>query len=85
MKANMLTIAKVFRHNERICRLAKEVIERIDDDSKEMSDALVEEVEATVIWNEDKWALIAYYSTPEYPIGYDNACNNFLEDLTNCL
>lgn len=49
MKANMLTIAKVFDYNDRICQLAKEVIERIDDEPKEMSDALIEEVGATVI------------------------------------
>lgn len=85
MKANMPTIAKVFNYNEKICRLAKEVIERINDNPKELSDALVEAVEATIIWNEDKWALIAYYSTIKYPICYDDACNNFLEDLTDCL
>lgn len=54
MKADMLVIAKTFNYDEKICRLAKEVVERIDDHPKEMSDALVEAVDATIIWNEDK-------------------------------
>lgn len=85
MKADMLVIAKTFNYDEKICRLAKEVVERIDDHPKEMSDALVEAVDATIIWNEDKWAIIAYYSTPNFPINYNDACSNFLEDLTNCI
>ena len=85
MKADMLAIAKTFNYNEKICKLAKEAVERIDDRPKEISDALVEAVNATIIWNEDKWAIIAYYSTPESPIGYDDACSNFLEDLANCI
>lgn len=85
MKADMLVIAKTFNYNEKICKLAKEVIERIDDHPKEMSNALVEAVNAAVIWNGDKWEIIAYYSTPDYPISYGDACDNFLEDLTNCI
>ena len=85
MKADMLAIAKTFNYNEKICKLAKEAIERVDDHPKEMGDALVEAVSATIIWNEDKWAIIAYYSTPDYPINYNDACDNFLEDLAKCI
>ncbi len=77
-------IRKVF-HTERMQELAQEVVDRIDYSAEELSDSLVEALDAAVTWNEDKWAVIAYYSLPESPLPYDKAACRFLEDLTNCI
>ncbi len=77
-------IRKVFR-TEKMQRLAQEVVDRIDYSAEELSDSLVEALDAAVTWNEDKWAVIAYYSLPESPLPYDKAACRFLEDLTNCI
>lgn len=77
-------IRKVFR-TEKMQRLAQEVVDRIDYSAEELSDSLVEALDAAVTWNEDKWAVIAYYSLPESPLPYDKAACRFLEDLTNCV
>ena len=77
-------IRKVFR-TERMQELAQEVVDRIDYSAEELSDSLVEALDAAVTWNEDKWAVIAYYSLPESPLPYDKAACRFLEDLTNCI
>lgn len=77
-------IRKVFR-TERMQKLAQEVVDRVDYTAKELSDSLVEALDAAITWNEDKWAVIAYYSLPENPLPYDRAACRFLEDLTNCI
>ena len=77
-------IRKVFR-TEKMQRLAQEVVDRIDYSAEELSDSLVEALNAAVTWNEDKWAVVAYYSLPESPLPYDKAACRFLEDLTNCV
>lgn len=77
-------IRKVFR-TERMQELAQEVVDRIDYSAEELSDSLVEALDAAVTWNEDKWAVVAYYSLPESPLPYDKAACRFLEDLTNCV
>lgn len=77
-------IRKVFR-TEKMQRLAQEVVDRIDYSAEELSDSLVEALDAAVTWNEDKWAVVAYYSLPESPLPYDKAACRFLEDLTNCV
>lgn len=71
--------------SDKMRKLAQEVVDRIDFSMKELSDALVQALDATVIWNEDKWAVIAYYSLPEEPLPYDKAACRFLEDLTNVI
>lgn len=77
-------IIKVFR-TEKMQKLAQEVVDRVDYSAKELSDSLVEALDAAIIWNEDKWAVIAYYSLPENPLPYDKAACRFLADLTNCI
>lgn len=77
-------IRKVFR-TEKMQRLAQEVVDRIDYSAEELSDSLVEALDAAVTWNEDKWAVVAYYSLPEKPLPYDKAACRFLEDLTDCV
>lgn len=79
------SLRKVFRHNEKMMKLAQEVINRIDYDAKEMSDELIEAVDAAIVWTEDKWTIIQYYSTPDHPKRYDDAVCYFLDDLTDCI
>lgn len=82
---NYKQIKSVFARSDKMQRLAAEVLSRVDPKAKKMSDELVEALDAAITWNEDRWAVVAYYSTPENPTNYDQACCLFLDDLTNCI
>lgn len=69
--------------------VAKAVIDRIDEtsisDGASLEEAVQEALDLEMIYDEDRWAVIANYSDPESPLTYSEAEELFLNDLLQVL
>lgn len=69
--------------------VAKAVIDRIDEthlnDGAGLEDLIREALDLEMVYDEDKWAVIANYSDPESPLSYGEAEELFLDDLLQVL
>lgn len=77
-------ITEVFGYRE-ISNIARRILERIDEDETDASEAVSQAMDDELIYTEDQWAVIAYYSDPESPKNLSEACEEFFGDLLECV
>lgn len=69
--------------------VAKAVIDRIDEthiaEGESLEDAIREALDAEMIYDDDRWAVIANYSDPDSPLTYAEAEEPFFDDLLQCV
>ena len=69
--------------------VAKAVIDRIDEaqiaEGQSLEDAIKDALDLEMIYDDDKWAIVANYSDPDDPMGYGEAEELFLNDLLQVL
>lgn len=77
-------ITEVFGYRE-ISNIARRILERIDEDETDASEAVSQAMDDELIYTEDQWTVIAYYSDPESPKNLSEACEEFFGDLLECV
>lgn len=77
-------ITEVFGYRE-ISNIARRILERIDEDETDASEAVSQAMDDELIYTEDQWAVIAYYSDPSDPKNLSEACEEFFGDLLECV
>lgn len=77
-------ITEVFGYRE-ISNIARRILERIDEDETDASEAVSQAMDDELIYTEDQWAVIAYYSDPSDPKNLSEACEEFFGDLLECI
>ena len=81
MEINLNKITDVFGYGE-VATIARNVFNRIDDEEiADMLQAIIDAVDAELIYTADQWAVIAYYSEPDAPMAFDEAVQSFINDL----
>lgn len=68
-----------------IMDIAKACAGRMDDGCEDVSDELWRAMDDEIIYTEDQWALIAYYSEPSDPMTLAQAFDEFHADVMKCL
>lgn len=84
MRIILNQIAETFGYGE-ISRIARDVLERIDDDETDAIEAVGQAMDDELIYTADQWAIIAYYSEPSDPKSFADACEEFMQDLLECV
>lgn len=77
-------ITEVFGYRE-ISNVARRILERIDEDETDASEAVSQAMDDELIYTEDQWTVIAYYSDPSDPKNLSEACEEFFGDLLECV
>lgn len=77
-------ITEVFGYRE-ISNIARRILERIDEDETDASEAVSQAMDDELIYTEDQWTVIAYYSDPSDPKNLSEACEEFFGDLLECV
>lgn len=77
-------ITEVFGYGE-ISNIARNILERIDEDETDAGEAVSEAIDSGLIYMGDQWTVIAYYSDPESPKNLSEACEDFYGDLLECI
>lgn len=84
MKIILDKITENFGYGE-ISNIARRILERIDEDETDASEAVSQAMDDELIYTEDQWAVIAYYSDPSDPKNLSEACEEFFGDLLECV
>ncbi len=86
MKINLNKITDNFGYGE-MSGVARNVLERVydNDDETDASEAVSQAMDDELIYTEDQWTVIAYYSDPESPKNLSEACEDFFNDLLECV
>lgn len=77
-------ITEVFGYGE-ISNIARNILERIDEDETDAGEAVSEAIDSGLIYTADQWTVIAYYSDPSDPKSFSEACEDFYGDLLECV
>lgn len=77
-------VTEVFGYSE-ISNIARNILERIDEDETDAGEAVSEAIDSGLIYTGDQWTVIAYYSDPESPKNLSEACEDFYGDLLECV
>lgn len=79
----MLKIENLFGYDDKVCAVAEDVIDRLDDETTayDVSEKVWDCVGDALMYTEDRWAMIEHYSSPESPIDINEACNEFAGEL----
>lgn len=77
-------IYEVFGYRE-ISNVARRILERIDEDETDASEAVSQAMDDELIYTEDQWTVIAYYSDPSDPKNLSEACEEFFGELLECV
>ena len=81
MEIKQEKLHEVFGYGE-VAHIAQNVFDRIDEEEEEdLSQAIIDAVDAELIYTNDQWAVIAYYSEPTVPMAFDEAVQSFIDDL----
>lgn len=67
--------------------VARNVLERVynNGDETDAGEAVSQAMDDELIYTEDQWTVIAYYSDPESPKNLSEACEEFFGDLLECV
>lgn len=84
MKILLNKITEVFGYRE-ISNVARRILERIDEDETDASEAVSQAMDDELIYTADQWTVIAYYSDPSDPKNFAEACEEFFGDLLECV
>lgn len=86
MKIILDKITENFGYGE-MSGVARNVLERVydNDDETDASEAVSQAMDDELIYTEDQWTVIAYYSDPSDPKSFSEACEEFFEDLLECV
>lgn len=86
MKINLNKITDNFGCGE-MSGVARNVLERVydNDDETDAGEAVSQAMDDELIYTEDQWTVIAYYSDPESPKSFSEACEDFFNDLLECV
>ena len=73
------------KFNLKVCEIAEAIIERMEDyEEDNLEEALQSAMDDELIYTEDLWAIMAYYTTPQ-EANYDESMNEFYNDLLDIL
>lgn len=81
-------IYALFNWDEGVCGVVDEVLARIDLNNlneDNIDERIEEELDECLIYVDDQWALIKYYSYPTEPMTISGASEEFSKDLANSL
>ena len=69
--------------------LAKKIIGNLSESALNRGESvetlIMRELDESMIYDEDKWMVIANYSAPENPCGYSEAEGFFIGDIARCV
>lgn len=69
----------------KVCEIAEAIIERMEDyEEDNLEEALQSAMDDELIYTEDLWAIMAYYTTPQ-EANFDEAMEEFYNDLLEVL
>ena len=73
------------KFNLKVCEIAEAIIERMEDyEGDNLEEALQSAMDDELIYTEDLWAIMAYYTTPQ-EANFDEAMEEFYNDLLDIL
>ena len=86
IKKNENESYKVFNYGEGIVDLAWDILDRVEEDSDDVYDAISEAIDSGLIYYSQQWTLIEYYFSPlDENISLNEAIGCFVEDLAKCV
>ena len=65
--------------------LAENVIARFDNNCEDVTEELINCINDELIYTEDLWTLIEFYSNPDHPDDSSSACEKLFDDLMSCI
>ena len=71
----------IFDYDKKVEQIAQNIFDRIDEEEEDLSQAIIDAVDAELFYTANQWAIIAYYSEPNAPMALNDAIQSFIDDL----
>lgn len=84
MKINKERLAEKFGWTKML-KIVISVLERIDEENDDLSQEIIDAVDNDLIYTDDQWEVISFYSTPDDPISFGEAAQMLVDDITEVI